>query len=56
MAQSRMADNWSQLRIAPHSTPVFFKDLQVCLKFAHELGLPVPGAALTQQLLDTIVP
>jgi 3-hydroxyisobutyrate dehydrogenase-like beta-hydroxyacid dehydrogenase len=56
MAQSRMADNWSQLKIAPHSTGVFYKDLQVCLKFAHELGLPAPGAALAQQLLDTIVP
>jgi 3-hydroxyisobutyrate dehydrogenase-like beta-hydroxyacid dehydrogenase len=56
MAQSRMAENWSQLKLAPHSTGVFFKDLQVCLKFAHELGMPAPGAALTQQLLDTIVP
>jgi len=56
MAQSRMAENWSQLKMAPHSTGVFFKDLQVCLKFAHELGMPAPGAALTQQLLDTIVP
>jgi 3-hydroxyisobutyrate dehydrogenase-like beta-hydroxyacid dehydrogenase len=56
MAQSRIAENWSQLKLAPHSTPVFFKDLQVCLKFAHELGVPLPGAALTQQLLDTIVP
>jgi len=54
-AQSRIADHWSQvsLRIA---TPVFFKDLQICLKFAHELGLSVPGAALAQQLLEQIVP
>ncbi len=55
-AQSRIADQWSSLRLAPHATGVFYKDLQLCLKFAHELGIAVPGAALAQQLLDTIVP
>jgi 3-hydroxyisobutyrate dehydrogenase-like beta-hydroxyacid dehydrogenase len=54
-AQSRLADHWSQLSLRS-ATPVFFKDLQICLKFAHELGLSVPGAALAQQLLDRIVP
>ncbi len=54
-AQSRIADQWSRLSL--HSaTPVFFKDLQICLKFAHELGLSVPGAALVQQLLEQVVP
>jgi 3-hydroxyisobutyrate dehydrogenase-like beta-hydroxyacid dehydrogenase len=54
-AQSRLADHWSQLSLRS-ATPVFFKDLQICLKFAHELGLSVPGAALVQQLLHQIVP
>ena len=54
-AQSRLADQWSRLSLRS-ATPVFFKDLQICLKFAHELGLSLPGAALVQQLLDQIVP
>jgi 2-hydroxy-3-oxopropionate reductase len=54
-AQSRIADQWSQLSLRA-ATPVFFKDLPMCLKFAHELGLSVPVAALVQQLLDQIVP
>jgi 2-hydroxy-3-oxopropionate reductase len=54
-AQSRIADHWSQLSLRS-ATPVFFKDLQICLKFAHELGISVPGAALVQQLLEQIVP
>jgi 3-hydroxyisobutyrate dehydrogenase-like beta-hydroxyacid dehydrogenase len=54
-AQSRIADHWSQLSLRS-ATPVFFKDLKICLKFAHELGLSVPGAALAQQLLEQIVP
>lgn len=55
-AQSFVADRWSTLKLAPHANGVFFKDLQLCLKYAHELGISVPGAALAQQLLDTIVP
>jgi hypothetical protein len=30
--------------------------LQLCLKFAHDLKLSAPGAALAQQFLDRIVP
>ena len=56
MAQSAMANQWSKLSLAPKATRVFYKDLQLCLKFAHELGLPAPAAALAQQLLDEIVP
>jgi 3-hydroxyisobutyrate dehydrogenase-like beta-hydroxyacid dehydrogenase len=55
-AQSRIAERWSQMALAPHATGVFYKDLQLCLKYAHELGLSVPGTALAQQLLDRIVP
>ena len=39
MAQSSMANQWSKLSLAPRANPVFYKDLQLCLKFAHELGL-----------------
>ena len=56
MAQSAIAERWSSLKMAPHSNPVFYKDLRLCLKFAHELGIPAPGAALAQQLLDEILP
>lgn len=55
-AQSRIADNWFRLKLRPHATGVFFKDLDVSLKFAKELGIAMPGTALTQQLLETIVP
>jgi 3-hydroxyisobutyrate dehydrogenase-like beta-hydroxyacid dehydrogenase len=54
-AQSRIADHWSQVSLRS-ATPLFYKDLKICLKFAHELGLSVPGAALAQQLLEQIVP
>ncbi|MBV1879070.1 MAG: NAD(P)-dependent oxidoreductase [Pseudomonadales bacterium] len=54
-AQSRMADHWSKLNLGQHSQEVFYKDLQVCLKYAHDLGISLPGAALTQQLLSKIV-
>lgn len=56
MAQSRMAERWFQLKLKPHATSVFYKDLEVAMKFAHELGIPLPGAALTQQMLDIVVP
>ena len=56
MAQSAVAERWSKLHMAPRANAVFYKDLRLCLKFAHELGLPAPGAALAQQLLDEIVP
>jgi 3-hydroxyisobutyrate dehydrogenase-like beta-hydroxyacid dehydrogenase len=55
-AQSLVAERWSSLKLAPHANAVFYKDLQLCLKFSHELGLSAPGAALAQQLLNTIVP
>jgi 3-hydroxyisobutyrate dehydrogenase-like beta-hydroxyacid dehydrogenase len=56
LAQSWIADGWSELKFGPHSREVFYKDLHLGLKLARELGIPVPGAGLAQQLLDTIVP
>ena len=55
-AQSRVADRWFAMAMHPSSRGVFYKDLQLCIKFAHELNLSIPGAALAQQLLDRIVP
>jgi 3-hydroxyisobutyrate dehydrogenase-like beta-hydroxyacid dehydrogenase len=56
LAQSWVADHWSELKFGPHSQMVFYKDLQLGLKLAHDLGIAVPGAGLAQQLLATIVP
>jgi 3-hydroxyisobutyrate dehydrogenase-like beta-hydroxyacid dehydrogenase len=56
MAQSSIADRWFSMAMNANARNVFYKDLQLCLKFAHELGLSMPGAALAQQLLDKIVP
>ncbi len=55
-AQSLMADRWFQVKFGPHSQKVFYKDLQLCLKLANDLGLSTPGAALAQQMLHRIVP
>jgi 3-hydroxyisobutyrate dehydrogenase-like beta-hydroxyacid dehydrogenase len=56
LAQSWIADEWSELSFGPHSQMVFYKDLNLGLKLAHELGVSVPGAGLAQQMLDRIVP
>jgi len=56
MAQSKMADNWSSRAFGSHSRKVFYKDLELGLKYANELGITAPGAALAQQMLDKIVP
>ena len=56
LAQSWIADEWSELSFGPHSQMVFYKDLNLGLKLAHDLGIAVPGAGLAQQMLDRIVP
>jgi 3-hydroxyisobutyrate dehydrogenase-like beta-hydroxyacid dehydrogenase len=56
LAQSWIADKWSDLAFGPHSRLVFYKDLHLGLKLAHDLGISVPGAGLAQQMLDKIVP
>jgi 3-hydroxyisobutyrate dehydrogenase-like beta-hydroxyacid dehydrogenase len=38
-AQSRIADRWFQLKLGSHAQEVFYKDLQLCLKYARDLGL-----------------
>lgn len=54
-AQSRVAERWKKVAFSNTSRRVFYKDLQLCLEYGHELGLALPGAALTQQLIETIV-
>jgi 2-hydroxy-3-oxopropionate reductase len=56
LAQSWIADEWSELSFGPHSQMVFYKDLHLGLKLAHDLGVSVPGAGLAQQMLEKIVP
>jgi 3-hydroxyisobutyrate dehydrogenase-like beta-hydroxyacid dehydrogenase len=59
-AQSRVADHWSQqrkLKDTYTSGPrglmeLMHKDLRLALELGHDLGLSLPGAALTQQLLQ----
>jgi len=61
--QSRVADNWLQQRRLKEvytSGPqglmqLIHKDLRLALELGHDLGLPLPGAALTQQLIDRVL-
>jgi len=54
-AQSRVAERWKKVAFSATSRRVFYKDLQVCLEYGHELGLSLPGAALAQQMIETMV-
>jgi 3-hydroxyisobutyrate dehydrogenase-like beta-hydroxyacid dehydrogenase len=62
-AQSRVADHWSQQRQLQDTytngarglMQLIHKDLRLALEFGHDLGLSLPGAALTQQLIETIL-
>jgi len=56
LAQSWIANEWSDLSFGPHSQMVFYKDLDLGLRLAHDLGVSVPGAGLAQQMLHIIVP
>ena len=61
--QSRVADSWLQqrtLRDTYTSGPqglmqLIHKDLRLALELGHDLGLPLPGAALTQQLIARVL-
>jgi 3-hydroxyisobutyrate dehydrogenase-like beta-hydroxyacid dehydrogenase len=62
-AQSRVADNWSQQRKlkdtyttgAQGLVQLIHKDLRLALELGHDLGLGLPGAALTQQLIEQVL-
>jgi 3-hydroxyisobutyrate dehydrogenase-like beta-hydroxyacid dehydrogenase len=61
--QSRVADNWSQQRrfrdtytTGPQGLmQLIHKDLRLALELGHDLGLSLPGAALTQQLIARVL-
>jgi 3-hydroxyisobutyrate dehydrogenase-like beta-hydroxyacid dehydrogenase len=55
-AQSRVADHWFEMSMGPAIAAVLRKDLELCLKFARQLGRDLPGAALTHELIEKIVP
>jgi len=62
-AQSRVADNWSQQqKLKDNYTTgpqgllqLMHKDLRLALELGHDLHITLPGAALTQQLLDRVL-
>ena len=49
--QSRIAGRWKKVVFGPTSQRVFYKDLQLCIEYGHELGISLPGAALTAQMI-----
>jgi 3-hydroxyisobutyrate dehydrogenase-like beta-hydroxyacid dehydrogenase len=55
-AQSKAADMWPELDLHPRATPIFYKDLKAALDVGHDVGVPIPAAALCQQLLEEILP
>jgi len=62
-AQSRVADNWQLQRKLKDSyttgpqglLQLMHKDLRLALELGHDLDLSLPGAALTQQLMDRVL-
>ncbi len=60
--QSRVADHWSQHRTLKDTytngpqalMDLIHKDLRLALELGHDLGLALPGAALTQQLIKRV--
>lgn len=61
--QSRVADNWLQQRRlkdtyttgAQGLMQLIHKDLRLALELGHDLDLSLPGAALTQQLIERVL-
>jgi len=61
--QSRVADSWLQQRTLRDTyttgpqglMQLIHKDLRLALELGHDLGLPLPGAALTQQLIARVL-
>lgn len=49
--QSRMAEDWHRRTWDPHVTELFYVGLRPAIELGHDLGLPLPGTALTQQLI-----
>jgi 3-hydroxyisobutyrate dehydrogenase-like beta-hydroxyacid dehydrogenase len=58
-AQSGVMDNWQRYNrsydTVPQGFSLFYKDLDVALEFAHDLGISLPAAGLVQQLINPIL-
>ena len=54
-ASSRIADNWVRHRPTPEAGALWYKDLVLALEYAHEIGLALPGAAITRQMIETML-
>jgi 2-hydroxy-3-oxopropionate reductase len=54
-ASSRIADNWVRHRPTPEAGALWYKDLALALEYAHEVGLALPGAAMTQQMIEKML-
>ena len=52
MLARRIADNWVKYPPTPQAGTLWYKDLELALECAHELGLELPAAALTQQMIE----
>lgn len=46
---SKAVESWSASRLAPHHAEMLYKDLQLAIELANELGIALPTAALAQQ-------
>jgi 3-hydroxyisobutyrate dehydrogenase-like beta-hydroxyacid dehydrogenase len=55
-AQSGVADRWLNKTLTPAAVNTFRKDMTLCLSSAAALGVPTPGTALAETLLEQIVP
>jgi 3-hydroxyisobutyrate dehydrogenase-like beta-hydroxyacid dehydrogenase len=62
-AQSRVADHWSRQRSLGDTyttgqrgfADLIYKDLRLALELGHDVGVPLPGAALAQQSIRRIL-
>lgn len=54
-AQSGMADRWLGRQFDEHTIELFYLGLRPILALAHDLDLPLPGTALTQQLIRQVL-
>jgi 3-hydroxyisobutyrate dehydrogenase-like beta-hydroxyacid dehydrogenase len=54
-AQSQVVDSWLDFTPGEHGRRLFYKDLTLVLELAHELGVSLPGAAMTRELLSSIL-
>lgn len=54
-AQSRIADRWARWRPPPSTAALFEKDLTLALELSRELGVDIPGAILSRELIGKML-